>query len=62
MRLVYKKLRQKAALPKLRYFAGLTMAEAVEVIGVSVRTADRQLAFARAWLFRDIRRRKEKAV
>jgi RNA polymerase sigma factor (TIGR02999 family) len=53
---------QKAALVKLRYFAGLTMAEAAEIIGISRPTAERHWAFARAWLFRDIRRRKEEAV
>jgi len=49
---------QMAALVKLRYFAGLTMAEAAEVIGISVPTAEQHWAFARAWLFRDITQRK----
>ena len=48
----------KAELVKLRYFAGLSMAEAAEVIGVSTPTAQRYWAFARMWLFREIARRK----
>jgi DNA-directed RNA polymerase specialized sigma24 family protein len=35
---------------KLRYFAGLTAAEAAAALGVSLRTANRHWAFARAWL------------
>jgi RNA polymerase sigma factor (TIGR02999 family) len=41
----------KAQLVKLRYFAGLTMEQAAEALGVSVRTAGRDWAYARAWLF-----------
>ena len=43
-----------AELVKLRYFAGLTMEEAAEVLGISVRTATRDWMYARAWLFRKI--------
>jgi len=39
-----------AGLVKLRYFAGLTISQAAEVLGVSPRTADAWWAFARAWL------------
>ena len=39
-----------ARLVKLRFFAGLTMRDAAESLGVSRRTADRQWAYARAWL------------
>jgi RNA polymerase sigma factor (TIGR02999 family) len=42
---------QCAELVKLRFFAGLTMDEAAASLGVRRRTADRQWAFARAWLF-----------
>jgi RNA polymerase sigma factor (TIGR02999 family) len=42
----------KAQLVKLRYFAGLTIEEAAEAMGISVATANRQWAYARAWLFR----------
>jgi RNA polymerase sigma factor (TIGR02999 family) len=48
---------RKAALVKLRYFAGLSMAEAAEVIGISLPTAERHWAFARAWLYRDVTKR-----
>jgi RNA polymerase sigma factor (TIGR02999 family) len=50
---------QKAELVKLRYFAGLTMAEAAEVLGISKPTAERHWAFAKVWLFREISRRKQ---
>jgi RNA polymerase sigma factor (TIGR02999 family) len=40
-----------AALVKLRFFAGLTQQEAAAALGLASRTADRQWAFARAWLF-----------
>ena len=40
-----------AKLVRLRIFAGLTLAEAAEVMGIGKRTADREWAFARAWLF-----------
>ena len=46
----------KAELVKLKYFAGLTTEEAAEVLGLSVPTAKRHWAYARAWLFREIRR------
>src|SRR5262245_26484464 len=39
-----------AAVVKLRYFAGLTAEEAASALGVSLRTANRHWAFARAWL------------
>ena len=47
---------RKAELVKLRYFADLTLEEAAEMMGVSVRTAKRDWAYARAWLFRAIQR------
>ena len=40
-----------AELVKLRYFAGLTLRDAAKSLGISRRTADRQWAYARAWLF-----------
>jgi RNA polymerase sigma factor (TIGR02999 family) len=40
-----------AELVKLRYFAGFTLDEAAEALGVSPRTADGAWAYARAWLF-----------
>jgi len=41
---------QVAELVKLRYFAGLTIPQTAEMLGVSPRTADAWWAFARAWL------------
>lgn len=43
-----------AELVKLRYFAGMTMAEAAAALELAPRTAERQWAFARAWLHRDL--------
>jgi RNA polymerase sigma factor (TIGR02999 family) len=39
-----------ADLVKLRYFAGLSLAEAAEALGLPTRTAGRRWAYARAWL------------
>jgi RNA polymerase sigma factor (TIGR02999 family) len=39
-----------AALLKLRAFAGLTLGQAAEALGIGRRTADRDWAYARAWL------------
>ena len=43
-------------LVKLRFFGGLTLDEAGEVLGFSGRTAKRCWAFARAWLYHEITR------
>jgi RNA polymerase sigma factor (TIGR02999 family) len=43
-----------AELVKLRLFAGLTLDEAAAALGVVRRTAERDWAFARAWLFRQL--------
>lgn len=45
---------QKARLVELRYFAGLSMPEAAEALGISPATAGRQWAIARAWLRREL--------
>lgn len=45
---------QAAELVKLRYFAGMSIPEAAEVLGISARSADRLWAYARAWLRRAI--------
>jgi RNA polymerase sigma factor (TIGR02999 family) len=47
---------EKAELVKLRYFAGLTLAEAASALGFSPATADRHWRYARAWLARRLRR------
>jgi RNA polymerase sigma factor (TIGR02999 family) len=49
---------RKAELVKLRYFAGLTLEEAAAALDLSERTAKRDWAYARAWLYREIARRK----
>ena len=43
---------EKAQLVNLRYFGGLTHEEAARALGVSISTADRNWAYARAWLYR----------
>lgn len=45
-----------AQLVQLCFFAGLTQAEAAQHLGVSRATAERTWAFARAWLFREVRK------
>ncbi len=45
-----------AQLVKLRFFAGLTMPEAAEALGLPLRTAERNWAYARTWLHREISR------
>lgn len=45
---------QKARLVDLRYFAGLSIPEAAEVLGVSTATVIREWAVARAWLRREL--------
>jgi RNA polymerase sigma factor (TIGR02999 family) len=47
--------KQKAELVKLRYFVGMTIEEAAEVLGVSTGTAKRHWAYARAWLAQEIK-------
>lgn len=41
---------QLAELVSLRYFAGVTMQQAADLLGVSLRTAERNWTYARAWL------------
>ncbi len=45
---------QKARLVDLRYFAGLSIAEAAVVLGVSPATVGREWAIARMWLRREL--------
>jgi RNA polymerase sigma factor (TIGR02999 family) len=46
----------KAELVKLRFFAGLTIQETAKVLGLAPTTAKRHWAYARAWLYREIKR------
>ena len=48
---------RKAEVVKLRYFIGLTIEETAEALGVSTPTAKRDWTFARAWLFRELKKR-----
>src|SRR5262245_3190239 len=41
----------KAELVKLRFFAGLTMPEAAEALGLSLATVERRWTYARTWLY-----------
>jgi RNA polymerase sigma factor (TIGR02999 family) len=50
-----------AELVKLRCFAGLTLEEASNSLGISRRSADRYWAFARSWLFDALSQEDEKA-
>jgi RNA polymerase sigma factor (TIGR02999 family) len=45
----------KAELVKLRFYAGLSTPEAASALGISVATAERWWAYARAWLFSELR-------
>lgn len=45
---------RKAELVKLRYFVGLTQQEAADILSIGISTADRDWAYARAWLYRQI--------
>ena len=47
---------RKAELVKQKYFIGLTLEEAADVLGISHRTAKRDWAYARAWLFNEVKR------
>ena len=48
--------KEKAELVKLRYFAGLSFEEVADVLNISVPTAKRWWAYARALLFQEIKR------
>jgi RNA polymerase sigma factor (TIGR02999 family) len=47
---------RKAEVVKLRYFVGMTIEETAETLGISTPTAKRDWTFARAWLFRELKR------
>jgi RNA polymerase sigma factor (TIGR02999 family) len=46
----------KAELVKLRYFAGLSLLQAAEALGISRTTADRYWSYARAWLHAELKK------
>lgn len=45
----------RAELVKLRFFGGMTMAEAATALGISLATAERYWTYARSWLFAEMR-------
>jgi RNA polymerase sigma factor (TIGR02999 family) len=45
-----------AQLVSLRFFAGLTLKDAAASLGLAQRTAERQWAYARAWLYARLRK------
>jgi RNA polymerase sigma factor (TIGR02999 family) len=47
----------KARLVKLRYFAGLSVEQAADALGVSEATAKRHWVYARSWLYGKVRGR-----
>lgn len=47
---------RKAELVKQKYFVGLTLEEAADVLGISHRTARRDWAYARTWLYNEMKR------
>jgi RNA polymerase sigma factor (TIGR02999 family) len=48
----------KADLVKLRYFAGLTIPQAAQALGISHATAERHWVYARCWLRVEVQRRR----
>lgn len=49
---------EKEKIVVMKFFGGLTNLEIAETLGVTERTVERQWAYARAWLFRDIQKEK----
>jgi RNA polymerase sigma factor (TIGR02999 family) len=47
---------RQARLVELRFFGGLTQAEAAQAVQVSLATANREWATAKAWLYRRLKR------
>jgi RNA polymerase sigma factor (TIGR02999 family) len=45
---------EAAEVVKLRYFAGLTVEQAADALGISVRTTNRNWAYAKAWLYKQL--------
>lgn len=51
-----------AEIVKLCFFVGLTQEEAARELGVSLATAERIWAFARAWLLREVRKQRQAEI
>jgi RNA polymerase sigma factor (TIGR02999 family) len=52
--------KRKAELVKLRFFVGLKLEECAAILDISVPTAKRHWAFARAWLYQEIESSRDK--
>jgi RNA polymerase sigma factor (TIGR02999 family) len=52
---------QSAQLVKLRFFTGLSIDEAAEVLGISRATAKRRWTYARAWLYGQLSEKNDQA-
>src|SRR5262249_17816295 len=52
----------KARLVQLRFFAGLSTPDAAAALGISVATAERWWAFARAWLYSELQGGEKKSI
>lgn len=53
---------QLAAVVKLRYFAGLTLSQIAQVMGVTRRTVDRHWALGRAWLYQEMAEKRDAPI
>ena len=53
---------RKAELVRLRYFLGLQLPEIAQILDISQATAERDWAFARAWLYTQLRSFEEKQL
>ena len=51
----------KAELVRLRFYAGMSVPEAAEALGVSVATAERYWTYARSWLYCELNAEEEAA-
>jgi RNA polymerase sigma factor (TIGR02999 family) len=52
---------QAAEVVKLRYFAGLTAGQAADALDISLRTANRHWAYAKAWLYQQLSEHRSEA-
>jgi RNA polymerase sigma factor (sigma-70 family) len=50
---------RKRQIAELRFFGGLSLEEASEALGISRATAERDWLAARAWLLKELRRRRD---
>lgn len=54
LRILAQKDERKARLVELRFFGGMTIEQAAEVLGVGHSTVERDWAFAKAWLAKEL--------